>query len=117
MVTWVTFWSCFFWFSLTAFLLNPTNFISLLFYSEITWVCLYCFSVLTGALNDDLTLFSLSFFILGLAGLEFSLGFLLIVNFKNFNKSLFFYDNDKIFNQFLNKKNINTVLISYKNNY
>jgi hypothetical protein len=49
-----------------------------------------------GGINDDLTLFSVSFFLLGLAGLEFSIGFLLIINFKNFNQSLTFLDDIKI---------------------
>jgi hypothetical protein len=61
---------------------------------------LYCLSILYGAINDDLTLFSLSFFLLGLAGLELSIGFLIIINFKNFNISLNFLDENKKLNQF-----------------
>jgi len=49
----------------------------------------------TGAINDDLTLFSSSFFILGLAGLEYSIGLLLVIIFKNINKSLLFFDEQK----------------------
>ena len=38
-------------------------------------------------LTDDLTLLTLTFFILGLAGLEFSLGFILIIVLNYFLKS------------------------------
>lgn len=71
---------------------------------------LYCLSILYGAINDDLTLFSTSFFLLGLAGLELSIGFLIIINFKNFNISLNFLDENKKFNQFLLNKNNNLFL-------
>jgi hypothetical protein len=70
------------------FLFNPTNFLALLFYSEVTWLVLYCFSILVTAINDDINTMSNTFFILGLAGLEFSFGFLLLILFKNFNISL-----------------------------
>lgn len=64
-----------------------------------------------GAINDDLTLFSLSFFLLGLAGLELSIGFLIIINFKNFNISLNFLDENKKLNQFFWNKN-NTLFLN-----
>ena len=38
-------------------------------------------------LTDDLTLLTITFFILGLAGLEFSLGFILIIVLNHFLKS------------------------------
>jgi len=66
-----------------------------------------------GGINDDLTLFSISFFLLGLAGLEFSIGFLLIINFKNFNQSLTFSDDIKIWNQFLQSKNTKLIMAKY----
>lgn len=117
MQTWIDFWTFFFWITLLSFLLNPKNFILLLFYSELVWVTLYCYTVMMGGITDDINLFSLSFFFLGLAGLEFSFGFLLIIAFKNINKSLEFFDEKKIWEQFLIKKNINLFLnkYSYKN--
>ena len=51
------------------------------------WVFLYSFTLVLGAYNDDLLLLSLAFYFLGLAGVEFSLGLLLIVLFKNYNES------------------------------
>ena len=60
--------------------------------AELTWLTLYCLSILVGVANDDLILFSLSFFILALAGLEFSVGFLLIILFRYFYKTLDFLD-------------------------
>lgn len=42
---------------------------------------------MVGAVNDDLII-SVSFFLLALAGLEFSTGFLIVILFRNFKKSL-----------------------------
>jgi hypothetical protein len=44
--------------------------------------------LLQGSLNDDLNLLSTGIFILGLAGLEYSMGILLLVLFKNLNNTL-----------------------------
>jgi NADH:ubiquinone oxidoreductase subunit K len=49
---------------------------------------LYCYVLLEGSLNDDLNLLSTGIFILGLAGLEYSVGILLLVLFKNLNNTL-----------------------------
>lgn len=46
-------------------------------------------------LTDDLTLLTLTFFILGLAGLEFSLGFILVIVLNNFLKSSDIKDSKK----------------------
>lgn len=106
MQIWINFWTLFFWLSIFGFLFNPSNFINLLFFSEITWLSLYCISSLTGALIDDMTLTSNTFLILGLAGLEFSFGFLLLILFKNFNISFNLIEKDKVINQYLyNTKN------------
>jgi hypothetical protein len=60
------------------------------------WIFLYCLVVFLGSINDDLLLISLAFYFLGLAGVEFSFGFLLIIMFKHFNESITF-DNSKSF--------------------
>lgn len=71
-----------------------------------------------GVINDDITLLSTSIFILGLAGLEYSIGILLLLIFKNVNKSLEFNDidnnnaNTKLFNN--NKIYINRYIWNYK---
>jgi NADH:ubiquinone oxidoreductase subunit K len=44
--------------------------------------------LVVGVQNDELTILSTSFLILGLASLEFSIGLLLIILFKNFYKSI-----------------------------
>jgi len=77
----------------------------LLFYSELTWIIIYCYNLVLGAINDDITLLSSSIFILGLAGLEYGLGILLIIIFKNINSKLEFNELDtekKIYNIFNN---------------
>jgi hypothetical protein len=49
-----------------------------------------------------------TFFILGLAGLEFSFGFLLLILFKNFNISLVLVNSEKtVLQQCLATKNLN----------
>lgn len=85
---------------------NPSNFISLLFFSEVTWLTLYCYTLVAGCLIDDLTLVSITFFILGFASLEFSFGFLLLILFKNFNVSFNLIEKDKVlFQYFYGNKN------------
>jgi hypothetical protein len=61
----------------------------LIFFSELVWVILYTLTILVGLINDDLNATSLSFLLLGVAGLEFSLGFLILLLFKNTNSSYF----------------------------
>jgi len=51
-------------------------------------------SILVGLLNDDLNSSTLSFLILGVAGLEFSVGFLILLLFKNTNNSYYLTKKD-----------------------
>ena len=62
--------------------------LTILLYSEIMWVILYSYTVVGGIINDELVLTSTSFFLLALAGLEFCIGFILSIFFRNFKKSL-----------------------------
>lgn len=71
--------------------------------AELIWILLYCLSIAIGVLNDDLLLFSLSFFILALAGLEFCFGFLLIIFFRYLYKTLDFVETETNFKN----KNVN----------
>ena len=82
------------------FLLNSKNLITIILYSEIVWVVLYGYTTVTGTINDDLVLTSTSFFLLALAGLEFCIGFLIIVFYRNFKKT---FDLDN-YNNTTNKK-------------
>ena len=71
----------------------------IILYSEIVWVILYSYIAITGITNDDIILTSSTFFLLALAGLEFCIGFILSILFRNFKKSLdlniFNIQNDK----------------------
>ena len=96
MQEWLNYWNFIFWFVLLGFIFNHVNFISLLFFSEIMWLVLYCLAILLGAINDDINLVSITFLILGIAGLEFSFGFLLLLLFKLTNTSFVLTKNDKI---------------------
>jgi NADH:ubiquinone oxidoreductase subunit K len=69
------------------FLFNSKNLITIILYSEIMWVVLYSYTAVTGTINDDLILSSTTFFLLALAGLEFCVGFIITIFFKNFKKS------------------------------
>ena len=70
------------------FLLNCKNLTIIILYSEIIWVVLYSYTTIVGTINDDLLLTSTSFFLLALAGLEFCIGFIITILFKNFKKTL-----------------------------
>ena len=84
-----------FWFSVVCFILNCYDILIIILYSEIIWVILYCYIVIIGIVNDDLILISTSFFIMALAGLEFCIGFILVIFFRNFKKNFTLYDTEK----------------------
>jgi NADH:ubiquinone oxidoreductase subunit K len=69
------------------FLLNSKNLLTIIIYSEVVWVVLYSYTIITGTINDDIILTSTSFFLLALAGLEFCIGFVITVFYRNFKKS------------------------------
>lgn len=104
MINWINFFILFFWLILGGILINSTNFLNTMLIAELVWITLYVLSILIGVTNDDLILFSLSFFILALASLEFCIGFLLVILFRYFFKTIDFGD--------VNKKNNNL-----KNNF
>lgn len=85
MYQWIDFFNFFFWISLLGFLINFSNFLYLFLYSELTWLIIYVYSVLAGLYVEDLNVMSNSFFVLGFAGIEFSVGFLILILFKKFN--------------------------------
>jgi len=94
MQTWINFWCFLFWLSIVSFISNLNNFIRLMFYSELSWIILYCYILMQGSINDDITLLSTSIFILGLAGLEYGIGIIVLMMFKTINKKLDFDETD-----------------------
>ena len=94
MQTWLSFFNFIFWLSLVSFITNFNNFVRLLFYSELTWVILYNYVLIEGSINDDINLISTGIFILGLAGIEYGLGILILMIFKNLNKKTDFDESD-----------------------
>ena len=113
MQLWLNFWNLVFWISLLGFLINYSNFLFLFLFSEITWLILYNYSLFLGVFIDDLNLVSNTFFILGLAGLEFSIGFLILIVFKKFNYSFNIIETYSLNNMLTNEKKKNFVLINY----
>lgn len=87
MLTWVNFCTFLFWFTTFMFLLNSKNLLTIVLYSEIMWVILYTYVSIVGTINDDIILTSTTFFLLALAGLEFCVGFIIVILFRNFKKS------------------------------
>jgi len=98
---WISFFNLIFWLSIIGFLVNYSNFLFLFLFSETIWIIIYTSSVIFGLYLDDLNVISNSFFVLGLAGIEFAIGFLLLVSFKKFNISYNLIENSslKIFKQ------------------
>ncbi len=54
---------------------------------------------------EDFNLLTLSFLILGLASVEFGLGYILIVIFNNFNKNLNLFEIDNFWYKYIYKNN------------
>jgi NADH:ubiquinone oxidoreductase subunit K len=81
--SWSIFFLVVFWLSFLIFFYRSDNFLSLLIYSEVIWLVLYTISIIFGISNNDINIISLTFLSLGLAGLEFSLGLVLVVFYKN----------------------------------
>lgn len=96
MQSWLNFWNLFFWLVFVSFAINSSNFTKLLFISEITWIVLYNYVILVGSINDDITIMSCCFFLLGFAGLEFSIGMLLVIIFKKILKIDYFYESNVV---------------------
>jgi hypothetical protein len=89
--------------------------LTILLYSEIMWVILYSYTVVGGIINDELVLTSTSFFLLALAGLEFCIGFILSIFFRNFKKSLdlSFNDNSSLDRDLIKKLSLNRYIWSF----
>ncbi len=99
------------------FFTNSKNLLTVILYSEIMWVILYSYTAVVGTINDDIILTSTSFFLLALAGLEFCIGFIITIFFRNFKKS-FELDNvnPTIEKNFHKKISVNRYIWSYTNN-
>ena len=89
--------------------------LTILLYSEIMWVILYSYTVIGGIINDELVLTSTSFFLLALAGLEFCIGFILSIFFRNFKKSLdlSFSDGSSLDRNLVKKLSLNRYIWSF----
>lgn len=89
------------------FVSNINSFVKLIFYSELTWIILYVISLVYASINDDLNLLSFSIFILSFAGIEYAIGLVLLLIFKDVNGNLIFSEtnNKNYFINFFKKKN------------
>ena len=81
------------------------------------WVVLYSYTTVVGTINDDLIITSTSFFLLALAGLEFCIGFVITIFFRNFKKSLDLDSTPTLTNdKTLKKVSLNRYIWSFTNN-
>lgn len=64
---------------LSGFIVNSSNVVKLFLISESLWVLLYASYTLYSSFSDDIVLLTNIFFIIALAGLEFSVGFVLVM--------------------------------------
>jgi NADH:ubiquinone oxidoreductase subunit K len=88
MLSWLDFFVFVFILSIGLFITNNKNFVSILLFAELTWLILYVISVIVGSHINDINAVSFTFFILGFGGLEFVIGFMLVILMKNMNISL-----------------------------
>jgi NADH:ubiquinone oxidoreductase subunit K len=96
MLNWLVFFNASFWLCFFGFLIIPTNFFSLILLSELIWILLYVLSAIVGTIIDDLTCFSITFFILGFASIELCFGLLLLVVIKQLKLSINLSQNNKL---------------------
>lgn len=87
MYSWLDFLNLIFLVSVFSFIQQRNSFLILFILSELIWVLVYTLVVALGGWSDNAILLSLSFYVLALAGGEFSLGFLLLLLFKAANLS------------------------------
>lgn len=79
MLDWASFLLLVFWLAAVALLASLQSFFSLLLGAEAVWAVLYALAALAALSGDDLNLFSLTFFVLGIAAAELALGVMLLV--------------------------------------
>ena len=78
----------------------------MLLFSEFLWLVLYCLVTFLASKNDSILDLTLTFLFLGLAGLEFAIGLLILILFKNLNTEVTFNNNlDSYSNKSIKKKN------------
>lgn len=101
---WVTFFIMFF---------NLNNFAVLLIFSEILWCILYLLCVLLGLFTDNLTLMSLSLFVLVFASIEFIIGLFLIMLYRYTQTDSFIFTNKKSYRTLNNLFSLKKLYFNY----
>ena len=86
-LTWINFLTLLFWLSTGMLLVNPRDLVTTIPYFWVDWDIQYSYTAVVGTINDDVVLTSTSFFLLALAGLEFCIGFIITIFYRNFKKS------------------------------
>ena len=109
MLSFLDFFIFLFWISLGLFFFNTQNFVTILLYSELTWLLLFVLSTIIGSQINDIISMSFTFFILGFGGLEFVVGLMLVVLMKNINVGLTQNNSDVTQNLFFSNESIGNI--------
>nr|YP_004841732.1 Ymf58 [Ichthyophthirius multifiliis]AEL89274.1 Ymf58 [Ichthyophthirius multifiliis] len=88
MLSWFIFLNILFWLIIINLILKFKNFLTMLLMSELIWILIYTLSVYIGIIYSDILIISITFFILCFSGIEFSIGIILSILYKNLNESL-----------------------------
>jgi len=111
LINFISFIVLLYWVVLILFLLKSVDLLTIILYSEIIWVLLYTYVIFVGILNDDLVSLTTSFLLLALCGLEFCIGIILTILYRNFKKT---FNLDITDQQYLKKKTIFSSKIIFK---
>ena len=95
MLNYLIFFNSIIWVLFFSFLIAPNNLFFLILLSELIWVTLYCLTSMVGSIIDDITCFSINFFILGFASIELCFGLLLLIVLKQLRFSTNLLQNTK----------------------
>lgn len=74
---WINFIYFIFWLSFFCFIINPTNLLHILLFTEILWLFLYTLSILIAVLYDDCVSFIITVFLLGFSVVDIGIGLIL----------------------------------------
>jgi NADH:ubiquinone oxidoreductase subunit K len=83
MQNFLNFLNLIFWFILILALIESYNVLKILLVAELVWVVLYTMCCYTSSISDSSELITFSLMLLGFAGLEYSIGLLITVLYKN----------------------------------
>nr|QPL15921.1 NADH dehydrogenase subunit 4L [Strombidium sp.] len=99
---------------LASILINVTTALHLLLTAEMLWIILYILSLYVGYIYNNLNILSLTFFLLILSAVEFSIGLVLMliqhIIYRSINLNLNTLSSLKYYNKYSNRLKFNKTL-------